>query len=34
MFVNQHGDVKMTSYSHDITVQWVNGRMCQPKTFK
>ena len=36
MFVNQHGCVKMTSYSHDIiemTFHRENGRMRLFKTF-
>jgi len=34
MFVNQHGGVKMTSYSHDVTFYRENGRMCLLKSFK
>jgi len=34
MFVNQHGGVKMTLYSHDMTFHQENGRMRRTKTFK
>ena len=34
MFVNQHGGIKMTSYTHDMTFHLENVRMRLLKPFK